>query len=131
LILLDTHVLLWFAAEDPKLGRRTSRLVDRALRGEGVGVSAFSFWEVGMLVAKGRLRASPEELRSATLKNGVVEIPVDGRVAIAASALAGFHGDPADRLIAASAIHAGARLVTADEAMLAWRGALRTHDARS
>lgn len=129
--MLDTHVLVWLAAGAPELGLRTSRLVDRSLRTDSVAVSAFSFWEIAMLVAKGRLSASPLGLRAASLKSGIVELPLDGLLAIASTSLSGFHGDPADRIIAATALTHGARLVTADARILGWKGGLATQDART
>jgi PIN domain nuclease of toxin-antitoxin system len=45
-------------------------------------------------------------------------------------ALAGLHSDPADRIIVATALAHDATLITADERLLAWRGPLKTHDAR-
>jgi PIN domain nuclease of toxin-antitoxin system len=52
-----------------------------------------------------------------------VEIPVDGEIGIRATGLADFHGDPADQLIVATAL-GGHQLVTADERILDWPGAL-------
>jgi len=129
-ILLDTHVLVWLSTADARLGRKMIRTIDRSLPQEGVFVSAISFWEVGMLVAKGRVRVDPTALRADSLKIGIQEIGVDGNIAIAAGALGALHGDPADRIIVATALEAEARLASADEALLAWRGGLKTCDAR-
>ena len=52
MIVLDTHVLLWLAEDHPRLGRRASRLADAALHREELHVSAISFWEIAMLVAR-------------------------------------------------------------------------------
>jgi len=130
MILLDTHVLVWLLGGDERLGRKTRRQVERDIAAGVAHVSAISFWEVGMLAAKGRLRASPEDLRAEAQKRGLTEIPVDGTIALAAAALGALHGDPADRIIVATALDAEARLASADEALLAWRGGLRTCDAR-
>jgi PIN domain nuclease of toxin-antitoxin system len=132
-ILLDTHVLLWLAEDHPRLGRRAARRIDAALRADELLVSAISFWEVAMLAARRRieLRLRPSELRRHSLQQGIVEVAVDGAVAIAAAELPRFHGDPADRLIVASALSREAQLVTADRTLLRWRGELRRHDARS
>jgi PIN domain nuclease of toxin-antitoxin system len=85
-----------------------------------------------MLAAKQRLELemSPAELRRRSLEQGIHEVPIDGAMAIAAAELPRFHGDPADRLIVASARSRDAQLVTADRALLRWRGALPRHDAR-
>jgi PIN domain nuclease of toxin-antitoxin system len=130
-IVLDTHVLVWLALDDSKLGRRTAALIDRALHEDAVGVCSFSFWEVGMLVAKRRLRVAPNTLRSRALSSGMIELALDGVVAIESTRLRGFHGDPADRIIVATALANQAALATADERILRWRsGGLTTHDAR-
>lgn len=128
MILLDTHVLLWRAADDARVGKRATRRIDRGLADGAVVISAFSFWEISVLVNAGRLRlrATPEDLRSATLETGVREVPVDGRIAILSTRLQGMHADPADRIIVATALELGATLVTADEAILAMKsGPLR------
>jgi len=132
-ILLDTHVVVWFAEDNPRLGRRTTRLTDTALAHDEVHVSAISFWEIAMLAVKQRLTllVSPTALRRSVLEQGVRELVVDGAVGIAAAQLADFHGDPADRLIVASALSLDARLVTADRLLLTWPGPLKCHNARS
>jgi PIN domain nuclease of toxin-antitoxin system len=77
------------------------------------------------------LLVSPTELRRAVLEQGVRELAVNGAVGIAAAELADLHGDPADRLIVASAMSLYATLVTADRSILMWPGSLRRHDARN
>ncbi len=61
---------------------------------------------------------------------GVRAVPLDGEVAVAAAELDGFHQDPADRLIVATARDEGARLLTSDRQILTWPGALDRADAR-
>jgi PIN domain nuclease of toxin-antitoxin system len=92
-----------------------------------------TFWEVAMLLAKGRLgiRAAPAPWRRDLLTNwGLLECPVTGEIAIAAVELSGFHADPIDRLIVATAQAHGARLLTADRQILSWPGLLDRQDAR-
>ena len=67
--------------------------------------------------------------RRELLGQGLAEIPVDGEIGIPANALPGFHADPADRIIVATALQ-GHRLVTSDERMLGWPGSLNRLDAR-
>jgi PIN domain nuclease of toxin-antitoxin system len=131
-ILLDTHVLVWVAEDDAKLGRHAGNRIERALRQDELAVSAFTFWEIAMLAAKGRLRLAtpPAVVRRRALESGVREIPLTGDIAVAAAGLSGFHGDPADRIIAATALETEAILLTADRALLAWRGGLKARDAR-
>jgi PIN domain nuclease of toxin-antitoxin system len=131
-ILLDTHALIWLAEDNPKLGPRAARLADSALARGELLVAAVSFWEIAMLAAKRRLvlAAPPAAIRRRSLEQGIRELALNGTVAIEAAELAGFHGDPADRMIVATALSVGATLLTADDTILGWSGQLRTHDAR-
>ena len=132
MLLLDTHALIWLVEGNKALGRRTARLADDALAREDLGVAAISFWEVAML-ARGRriaLDLPPSEWRLRVVGLGIHEVPLTGDVAIAAAMLADFHADPADRLIVATAQAIDAGLITADDRILHWRGALVCHDAR-
>lgn len=132
MIVLDTHVLVWFAEDHPQLGPRTVRLTDAALRRDEAMVSAISFWEIAMLVDKGRVRLdmSPAALRQSALGQGIREVPLDGAIGIGAAELRGFHGDPADRMIVATTLWLGGQLMTADRRILRWRRGLRALDAR-
>ncbi|HEX7327624.1 MAG TPA: type II toxin-antitoxin system VapC family toxin [Casimicrobiaceae bacterium] len=132
MIVLDTHVLVWADTDDHKLGRKTRALINRLWPLGQVTVSAISFWEIGLLQARRRLRLSVSvvEWRDALLSAGVVELPLDGTAAVRALDLAGLHDDPADRFIAATALLHGAALVTADDRLLAWGGTLPRYDAR-
>jgi len=60
----------------------------------------------------------------------LIELPVTGEIGIRAAQLEGFHGDPADRLIMATALHHGATLMTLDKKILAWQGSLKSWDVR-
>ena len=61
MILLDTHAAIWLAI-DKGLGRQSQRIADKALADDRLAISAFSFWELAMLITKKRVRT----LRSAT-----------------------------------------------------------------
>jgi PIN domain nuclease of toxin-antitoxin system len=112
-------VVVWTLEGSRRLGRRTQRAIEREARRSAVLVSAISFWEITMLVQHGRLRleTSFDEYREQALR-GIQEQPVDGAIAILAARLDALHGDPADRMIVATALQRGATLVTADEALL-------------
>ena len=128
---MDTHTLLWLRYGDSRLGNDARRESELAWRNSDAAVSAFTFWEVSLLVTKGRERF-PENVsnwRRELLAQGLIEIPVDGDIGIRANALADFHSDPADRIIVATAL-AGHRLITADERILDWGGSLDRLDAR-
>ena len=130
MIILDTHAAIWLAT-DQGLGRHSRRIVDKALSDDHLGVSTITFWELAMLTAKGRLRSlkSATERRAELIATGVRELPLTGDIAILAAELEGLDGDPADRIIAATAIAHDATLVTADEKLLRWRHRLKRQDA--
>lgn len=130
-ILLDTHVAVWVVTEDTSLGKRSRSMASAALARGELFVSAISFWEMALLIAKGRLKASrsPTEQRAMILDAGIVELPVTGDIAVRAAGLASLHPDPADRFIAATAIVHGAALMTADAELLRWPHAVQRHDA--
>ena len=83
-----------------------------------------------MRVHSGRfdLLADPEAWRRELLAQGLVEIPVSGLIGVRAGLLTGLRGDPADRLIVATALE-GHQLLTADSQILEWPGKLRRIDA--
>jgi PIN domain nuclease of toxin-antitoxin system len=132
LILLDTHALLWLDRDDPCLGSTADRMAERALADGALAASAITFWEIALLLSKARLGLAKPigQWRRDLLTSGLVECPVDGEIGIAAAQLGDLHGDPADRIILATAVHHRATLVTADQRLLAWTGLLERHDAR-
>ena len=130
MILLDTQVLVWTRFGDRRLGTRARREIDEATQEANVAVSAISFWEIAMLREKGRLTLLNDVAtwRDELLRDGLVEIAIDGAIGIRANELADFHPDPADRLIVATALGVH-RLVTADRRILDWPGSLDRLDA--
>jgi len=130
-VVLDTHTLIWLDQDNPTLGPEARKLADLALQQGCLAVSAISFWEVTMLIAKQRISMAlpPATWRRDLLSLGLLEIPIDGEIGIAAAQL-DLHGDPADRIIAATAQTKGAILLTADQPLLQWNNALQRSDAR-
>jgi PIN domain nuclease of toxin-antitoxin system len=112
---LDTHVWMWWVGEDPRLSEDARATIDAS---DEVVVSAISVWEVATLERLGRLRLLPDVrlwVRRALALPRVSPHPVTTEVALAAGMLPpAFPGDPADRMIYATALTEGARLVTAD-----------------
>ncbi len=84
-----------------------------------------------MLAAKGRITMalSPAAWRRNLLGLGLVEISVDGEMGVMAGGL-DLHGDPADRIIVATALLRGAILITADSTLLEWKSPMERFDAR-
>jgi PIN domain nuclease of toxin-antitoxin system len=129
-ILLDTHILVWAAGNERKLGRKARTLIEKHWKNGEVAVSTLTFWEAGMLQERGRLQlvATAREWRDQLLAAGLTELPLTGPIALRALDLSGLPGDPADRFIVATALEHGTALVTADEKLLNWRHALERHD---
>ena len=84
-----------------------------------------------MLRDKGRIRFPDDVLgwRRVLLGQGYIEIPVNGEIAARAGLIPDIHGDPADRIIVATAL-GGHQLITSDRKILAWPGQLTRLDAR-
>ena len=132
-ILLDTHGVVWLLENDPRLGQESKALAVEALGKGELIVSTFSLWEIAMLHRKNRfiVPQTPSEFRDVIRTMGVIEFPVTTEIAILSQELDDrFPADPADRIIAATALEQRALLVTADAAILGWPGELRRHDAR-
>ncbi len=116
MILLDTHVVLWWQSGPGRLSAAAARAVEEADRRL---VSPISFWEIAMLVAKGRV-ALDRDLSvwvGDLLVSGQVEVsPLQPVMAVAAGSLPaeGFEGDPADAMLCATARALGTPLVTKD-----------------
>lgn len=121
MILLDTHVWVWWVQGDPRLGETAVQALDRRAE-EGIGVSVFSCWEVSMLHSRGRLDLPctlDEWISTALTYPYVKPIDLTVRVAIESCRLPGeFHGDPADRILVATSRSLARPLVTADEKIL-------------
>jgi PIN domain nuclease of toxin-antitoxin system len=117
-IVVDTHVLVWWAAAPDKLSRRAAQALADADR---IGVPAVVFWEVAVLHRRGKvlLGVSPTAWTRAILSLSRVEsLPLLPEIAVSAVELQ-MHPDPADRFIAATAIHHAVSLVTKDRAIRA------------
>ncbi len=118
-LLLDTHVWLWWLLGQPELAARERNALDAlAAAGTPPGLSAISLWEAQMLADKGRLDLdSPLShwLPVAAAPETVSVQPLDVGVILALAGLPkGFHGDPADRIIVATARAHGLPLLTRD-----------------
>jgi len=121
LTLLDTHVWLWWLLGSPRLPAKQRTALDRLGARGAVRVAAVSLWEAQMLHAKKRLtldRGFDAWIREAA-GAGVAEVlPLDVEVVIALDHLpTTFHGDPADRLIVATARAHRLPLATHDRAI--------------
>lgn len=130
MIALDTHALVWWAAEPARLGAKARKLIEvHQKRGEPAIVSSISIWEIAMLTKSGRLQLSVDTttwIERVEALPTLVFAPVDNRIARLSVELDGFpHPDPADRIVVATALNIGATLVTAD-ARIHGYGAVKT-----
>ena len=110
-LLLDTHALLWWLADDPALGTDARAAI--ADPDSTVYVSAVSAWEIAIKQAVGRLDA-PSDLDRVIEDSGFEELPITTRHALAAGWLPQHHADPFDRMLVAQALLERLTLVTGD-----------------
>lgn len=118
MIALDTHVLVWWVANDARLARKARSAISRELPDGRLGIPAICAWEIDMLVVKGRLLLSMDVDRwfeAVQAVHGVAVLPLGIDIALDSTRLPGqFHGDPADRIIVATARAHNAPLISAD-----------------
>ena len=126
MIVIDTHVLVWWLTRAPGLSRKAERTL--AAHGDPgqIVVSAISLLEIATAVRRGRLELTiPLDQWLADI-NSLPEIriePVSADIAALAGSLAEpMHGDPADRLIVSTAFTLGVPLVTGDKKLQEYRG---------
>ena len=121
-ILLDTHVVIWSAEGDARLGPMARKMIAQRSHTDPFHVSAISAWEIALLVSKMRLDLGgpAREWLAKTMEHPAWRtVPVDAASAVEAVNLPGdFHNDPADRFIVAAARLADFAVLTADRAIL-------------
>lgn len=119
-MLVDTHALLWWFTNPDLLSAPAARAIVDA---DGLLISPISFWEVAMLVDKGRVeldRPTSTWAHDVLAQEATNEAPLTAEIAVAAGELAEFHGDPADRILAATAQALGIPLLTKDDKIRSW-----------
>ena len=121
-VLLDTHVWLWMLEGRDGLRADAVELMERSAESSLLRVSIISAWEVGMLEAKGRVRFTipcEEWIEKAFGVPGLSLFPLTPAICVRSTRLPGdFHGDPADRLLVATAREIGALMLTRDQRIL-------------
>jgi PIN domain nuclease of toxin-antitoxin system len=116
-IFLDTHVLVWMASDPKRLSKKAREAIREAREKTGVAIAAITLWELAWLAENGRIQVtgSVESFVRETAARVMIE-PITPEIAAFAVQLpSSFPKDPADRLIAATAMVEGAALVTADD----------------
>lgn len=136
-LLLDTHVWVWFVEGARRLlDVGAVRGIEAAASDNRLYASAMSVWEIGTLLGRRRLTLAQDLgawVRLAQRSPGLRIVPVDAAIALDSTTLPALrHGDPADRLILATARALSARLVTCDRLLLDYgaTGNVLTLDAR-
>lgn len=118
-LLLDTHVWLWHLRGDPSLSAKARRLVEGSLA--RCWLSPISIWETGVLRRRGRIESEEDWRRWIEECERALPLryaPVTEAVAVSSFEVDLPHDDPADRLIAATAVVYDLTLVTADRRLL-------------
>jgi PIN domain nuclease of toxin-antitoxin system len=121
MILLDTHVALWLAYQPEKLSQAAfDAISDEDTLHSGISLSAASVYELTWLLERGRLTVSVDSSEFLQeLDRRFLILPIDGKISMRAARIPSpFHGDPMDRLIVATALHANLTLITADRSIL-------------
>ena len=133
MIILDTHIWLWLAEGSPRLAKSPIlKAIRSAARKDEVLVPAICPWEIAMLVRKERiqlLKSAGEWINEALSMPGLNFLAMTPDIILDSVNLPGtFHGDPADRMIVASARAVEGRLATMDKNILAYgkKGYVRT-----
>ncbi|QTN32040.1 type II toxin-antitoxin system VapC family toxin [Akkermansiaceae bacterium] len=121
MIVLDTHIWVWWVHGDPALAASTRTLLDEAEQ-EEIGVSSISCWEVAKLVESGRLTLPcpvSDWIQQALSYPGIRLIELSPSICVESTQLPGtFHRDPADQIIVATSRILDAPLVTVDRKIL-------------
>ncbi len=123
-LLLDTHIWLWMINGDATLSSQSRKLIDAASENQILFVSAISIWEIAMLESKGKIileSSCHTWIKTALSLPGIELISLTPDIAIESCNLPGqFHGDPADRILAATAKIENLHLVTRDKKLQAY-----------
>lgn len=122
MIVLDTHIWVWWVDKNARLTQKHQDWIQQ-YQSQCLGVSMISCWEVAKLVELGRLTLSlavDEWLAAALAYPGVQQLELTIPIIIQSTKLTGFHRDPADQLIVATAKIHGCPVLTADAKILAY-----------
>ena len=124
-LLLDTHLLLWAAAEPELLSNAAQQLIDDLEN--KILFSSASLWETAIKQARGRpdFTVDARLLRRNLLNNNYEELPVIGEHAVAVADLPLLHKDPFDRLLVAQSLVEGLTLLTADRQVARYSETIR------
>jgi PIN domain nuclease of toxin-antitoxin system len=120
--LLDTRILLWWIADDPKLRADTCATI--ADPSQDVAVSVASIWEAVIKRAAGKLRFETPLLLDTLNRGSMRVIPITTEHALAAGDLPRHHDDPFDRMLVAQALAEGLTLISRDTRLRSYEVAM-------
>ena len=124
MILLDTHIWVWYLSQDKRLNKNTIKIIDRFKRKNEAYLSSISIWEVCKLHEKEKIKFSLP-LRSwlnAAITKGILVKELSLDIYLESCNLPGsFHNDPADQLIVATSRLLNYRLITQDKKIINYK----------
>ncbi|MEH1805720.1 type II toxin-antitoxin system VapC family toxin [Nostoc sp.] len=124
MIILDTHIWIWWVDNSERLNQRYRDWIEE-YQSQGLGVSIISCWEIAKLVENRKLAFSisvEEWLAAALAYPGVQLLELTIPIILESTQLTGFHKDPSDQIIVATARIYNSPLLTADAKILAYPG---------
>ncbi len=116
----DTHVLLYWADQPQRLSKPARTIVERGIEAGSLACADITLWEIAMLYARGRINnhagvTATDYIRDILDAMAMSVLPITADIAELAQGDFFTHGDPADRLIGATALVHRAPLVSADK----------------
>lgn len=128
-LLLDSHVWVWTVAGESGLGPKATAFIRDIASKQAIAVSEVSFWELAVKAAKGKLDLMPdpgEWLNRAAQVHGIGVVELNRQIMVRAAMLDWPHGDPADRMLVATAMFYDLQLATADRVVLDYARTVRS-----
>ena len=122
MIICDTHVMIFWADAPERLSTTAQKVIKKGRKEQKLACADISLWEISMLASKGRIK--PQEpveqyINDIILAMGLNVLAINPEIATLSQSELFQHKDPADRLIAATALHYKAKLVSKDEKLTA------------
>jgi len=117
LTICDTHILIYWQDAPNRLSIKAKQVLEASLDKKTVACSDISFWEISMLFKAGRLRddvSAEQYMNDIILTMSLTILPVTPEIAVLSQQDLFIHKDPADRLIASTAMIHKASLISAD-----------------
>ena len=117
LTICDTHALIFWQDDPRRFSKKAKKAMDAGFENKNLACSDISFWEIAMLIGSGRLRGDVDPgqyINDLTLALSLTVLPINAEIAALSQQEFFNHKDPADRIIAATAICHNAPLISAD-----------------